>query len=104
MSSQKLNIFIHGLSGGAISKKRFNMRIASEEKSEELSGFITNSVCPLGLCTQLPTIIAQSIVDLQPDIMFLGAGHVDWKMGVSAADLITAIRSLGRMVWTVDLS
>lgn len=80
------------------------MRIASEETSEQLSGYMKNSVCPLGLRTQLPTIVAQSIVDLHPDIIFLGAGHVDWKIGISAANLVDGIRALGRMVWSVDLS
>lgn len=49
INTQKLNNYVHSTLGGSqVSKKKYNMRLAPEEKAEELTGFIRNGVCPLG--------------------------------------------------------
>lgn len=64
------------------------MRLCPEAISDELSGFEHNAVSPVGIKTQLPIILSHRIAQLAPDEFWLGAGEVDLKVGMSAAEFI----------------
>ncbi|KAJ3044327.1 hypothetical protein HDV00_002647 [Rhizophlyctis rosea] len=90
LNTQKLMNYVRELGNKEIPKKYYNMRVAPEEKSFELSGYENNAVSPFGMNAPLPIIITENIAKLQPPIFFVGAGHVDWKVAVPLADFIKA--------------
>ncbi|KAL4439895.1 hypothetical protein ABPG75_002896 [Micractinium tetrahymenae] len=94
LNAEKLKNFIYSLSGGTVSKRFYNMRLAPEAVSDELTGFEHNGVSPIGIKTRMPIILSHRIAELQPDTFFLGAGEVDLKVGFSAADFIRAYQPM----------
>lgn len=48
----------------------------------------TPQVSPIGIKTPLPIILSHRIAQLQPDFFFLGAGEVDLKLGLPAAEFV----------------
>ncbi|CAO3564432.1 unnamed protein product [Mortierella alpina] len=70
------------------SRKGMHLRIAPAEKSLELTGHTTNGVSPVGMSTDLPILISSSIAELSPAILYLGAGHVDWKIALPVQALV----------------
>lgn len=68
------------------------MRLASEENSARLTGFVHNSVSPVGLSEALPIIVASEIADLQ--FVWLGGGEPDLKLGVSVPHFIAAFKAV----------
>ncbi|KAI8818929.1 uncharacterized protein EV422DRAFT_125553 [Fimicolochytrium jonesii] len=87
LNAQRLGNFVKGLSGGLNKgreqpRKNFNMRVASESSNEALTGFEKGGVCPFGMLQRVPIILTENITKLDPPIMFLGAGHIDWKVGL----------------------
>ncbi|KAL1923347.1 uncharacterized protein VTP21DRAFT_8327 [Calcarisporiella thermophila] len=93
---QKLNAFIHKLEPG---RKTAQMRLVSAELSYELTGFDNNGVCPIGMKKELPIILSESIARLQPPVLWLGGGDVDWKLCLPVEDFIRATNC-----YIVDLS
>jgi prolyl-tRNA editing enzyme YbaK/EbsC (Cys-tRNA(Pro) deacylase) len=49
---------------------------------------VITAVTPIGIKTPLPVILSHQIAKLQPDFFFLGAGEVDLKVGLRAAEFI----------------
>lgn len=47
-------------------------------------------VTPICMKTQLPIILSHSILELEPDYFWLGAGEVDLKVGLSASEFARA--------------
>ena len=45
-----------------------------------LTGFGNNAVSPFGMLERVPIIVTESISRLDPPVLFLGAGDVDWKV------------------------
>lgn len=90
LNSDKLRAFVQKAHTGKLSKKQINMRLCPEDISNELTGFEHNGVSPIAIKTRLPIIMSDKIVALQPDMFWLGAGEVDLKVGMSAADFVTA--------------
>ncbi|KAG9323260.1 hypothetical protein KVV02_000154 [Mortierella alpina] len=70
------------------SRKGMHLRIAPADKSLELTGHTTNGVSPVGMTTDLPILISSGIADLSPAILYLGAGHVDWKIALPVQELV----------------
>lgn len=66
------------------------MRLCPEEISDNLTGYSHNGVSPMGLATKLPILISHKITQLEPDFFWLGAGEVDLKVGMSAAEFVKA--------------
>lgn len=66
----KLNNFIRAKTKG--SKKKYNLRLADQEKSLELTGFGNNGVCPIGMNSPIPMIVSAEIEKLDPQILYLG--------------------------------
>lgn len=85
---------IHRLGGGKFGIKWYNMRLAPEAVSDELTGFEHNGVSPIALKTRLPIVMSHKIAELRPDVFFLGAGEVDLKVGFSAADFVAAYKPM----------
>jgi hypothetical protein len=48
ISTQKLLNFVRELGGCQIARKKYNFRLADQDKAAELTGFIKNGVCPFG--------------------------------------------------------
>jgi hypothetical protein len=36
----------------------------------------------------VPVILAESITKLEPAVIYLGAGHIDWKLGIPVSTFI----------------
>ncbi|KAG0020976.1 hypothetical protein BGZ82_011461 [Podila clonocystis] len=90
------------------SRKGTHLRIAPAEKSHELTGFTNNGVSPVGMKTDLPILISSAIAELsenlltilslhpyagfawnlEPALLYLGAGHVDWKIALPVQALV----------------
>ncbi|KAI9342067.1 hypothetical protein DFJ73DRAFT_627559 [Zopfochytrium polystomum] len=93
MNTQRLINFVYEANAKRAPKKAFNFRMAPEEVSHRLSGYATGGVTPFGLAEpRLPVVVARQIADLVPPVLFLGAGHVDWKMAVPVARFVDAAR------------
>ncbi|KAI7896994.1 uncharacterized protein EV154DRAFT_490113 [Mucor mucedo] len=88
VNTQKLLNFCRGLKNKEISKKFYNYRLADSEVSFELTGYKSGGVCPVGMKQPIPIILAESITKLEPAVIYLGAGHIDWKLGVPVSSLI----------------
>ncbi|KAJ2729929.1 hypothetical protein IW152_005441 [Coemansia sp. BCRC 34962] len=71
-------------------RKHFNYRLASPEKSLELTGFTNNAVSPIGMTQKLPIVLSQSIAQLKPPVLWLGAGHIDYKLAMPVDSFIKA--------------
>eukprot|EP00899_Mesostigma_viride_P007489 jgi/Mesvir1/16741/Mv15123-RA.1 len=91
LNTEKLRPFLHALSEGAIPKKRINMRLAPEATSDELTGFTHNSVCPVGMATQIPVILSDRITKLEPNFFWMGGGEVDLKLCCDVKEFIAAV-------------
>ncbi|KAJ2714003.1 hypothetical protein H4R19_001956 [Coemansia spiralis] len=74
--------FVRSLDGNAVAKKHFNFRLANSDTTLELTGFGKNGVSPIGMLRPLPTILCAAVTGLSPPILWLGAGHVDFKLAL----------------------
>ncbi|KAK2080884.1 hypothetical protein QBZ16_000738 [Prototheca wickerhamii] len=91
LNAEKLKAWAWGLKAGSIAKKYYNLRLAPEEDSARLTGFVHNAVTPVGSAVQIPIIFSHKIAALPEDAFFwLGGGEVDLKMGMRARDFIAA--------------
>jgi prolyl-tRNA editing enzyme YbaK/EbsC (Cys-tRNA(Pro) deacylase) len=86
--ADKLKNYIHKLNQGRVGKQFFNMRLCDEAVSDDLSGFEHNAVSPIGIKTHMPWVISHEILKLEPDFFWLGAGEVDLKVGLPAAEFV----------------
>eukprot|EP00897_Mesotaenium_endlicherianum_P010907 jgi/Mesen1/9845/ME000070S09132 len=92
LNAEKVRNFVHALNGGAIPKKRFNLRLAPEDVSDALTGFTHNAVTPVGMLTPIPVILSDAIVKLQPPFFWLGGGEVDLKLGIRTREFLDIVR------------
>ena len=96
LNQQKLQKYLHELNnrdGRKCGKKNFHMRLAKEEDSERLTGYVKGAVCPFGCVdAKMPVIFSDKITRLAPDTFWLGAGEVDLKIGMSAAHFVDAAK------------
>ncbi|KAJ3416177.1 hypothetical protein HDV05_002822 [Chytridiales sp. JEL 0842] len=91
LNTQRLMNYVRDLSNKSVSKKNYNMRIAPEDDSLNLTGFEKGGVTPLGMKTaNIPIILHESITKLRPPVLYLGAGHVDWKVAMPVQDFVRA--------------
>ncbi|KAI7899908.1 uncharacterized protein BX663DRAFT_545376 [Cokeromyces recurvatus] len=82
VNTQKLLNYCRAMKNKEISKKYYNYRLADQEVSLKLTGFEKGGVSPIGMKEPIPIILAESITKLKPAVMYLGAGHIDWKLGI----------------------
>ncbi|KAJ3232908.1 hypothetical protein HDU81_002595 [Chytriomyces hyalinus] len=91
LNSAKLTNFVRALSNGT--KKNFNLRVASESESDEFTGYKSGGVTPFGMARSVPVIVSKAILELRPPVLFLGAGHADWKVAVPVQDYLKSSKS-----------
>jgi prolyl-tRNA editing enzyme YbaK/EbsC (Cys-tRNA(Pro) deacylase) len=96
INGEKLRDFIHKLSSpeSRISKNKIHLRLADENDSRALSGFVHNAVSPFGMLAKIPTIVCNSCVQLSPKLVWLGGGAVDIKVCISILDLLRATEAV----------
>ncbi|XP_028762594.1 uncharacterized protein LOC114720999 [Neltuma alba] len=90
-NAEAVKNFLYSLNSGKIAKKKFNLRLAPEETSTELTGYGRNAVTCIGMKTDIPVILDEAIVKLTPDFFWLGGGEVDLKLGIRTSQLIRFI-------------
>lgn len=88
VNTQKLLNYCRAMKNKEISKKYYNYRLADPEVSLKLTGYKKGGVCPIGMLEPIPIIIAESILKLEPPVIYLGAGHIDWKLGIPVQTFI----------------
>ncbi|KAJ1556565.1 hypothetical protein HK405_002514, partial [Cladochytrium tenue] len=93
LNTQRLINLVYELNGKKLSKKNFNFRMAAEDTAIELTGYNRGAITPFGFSNPaLPTILCQSVVSLRPPVMYIGAGHIDWKMALPIDAFVGATR------------
>ncbi|KAL0143856.1 YbaK/aminoacyl-tRNA synthetase-associated domain-containing protein [Mucor lusitanicus] len=92
VNTQKMLNFCRGLKNKEISKKYYNFRLADPEVSLQLTGYKKGGVCPVGMKQPIPIILAESITKLEPSVIYLGAGHIDWKLGIPVDTFIDSTK------------
>lgn len=75
------------------------MRMTSDDVAKELTGYSHNAVTPLCSNTELPIIMSDRIPKLS-GMFYMGAGEVDLKVGMPAAEFLAAYKDAP--VWVVD--
>ncbi|EHA8588554.1 hypothetical protein COCNU_scaffold005770G000010 [Cocos nucifera] len=91
LNAENIKNFLYALNNKKIPKKRFNMRLAPEEESVKLTGYVHNAVTCIGMETDIPVILDEAIAKLDPDFFWLGGGEVDLKLGIRTSQFISAI-------------
>lgn len=91
-NAEAVKNFLYGLNNGKISKKKINMRLAPEEISAKLTGYVHNAVTCIGMKTDIPVILDEAIAKLNPDFFWLGGGEVDLKLGVRTSQFINLVK------------
>ncbi|XP_054825372.1 uncharacterized protein LOC129322927 [Prosopis cineraria] len=90
-NAEAVKNFLYSLNNGKIAKKKFNLRLAPEETSTGLTGFVHNAVTCIGMKTDIPVILDEAIVKLTPGFFWLGGGEVYLKLGIRTSQLIKFI-------------
>ena len=90
LNAERIKDFVFKLADGRLGKKKITMRLCPSEKSDELTGYTHNAVSPMNSKTRIPIILSDRIAALKPDFFWLGAGEVDLKIGMSAAEFVAA--------------
>ncbi|KAJ3103099.1 hypothetical protein HDU97_010379 [Phlyctochytrium planicorne] len=93
LNTQKLMNYARDLKNKAISKKHYNFRVTADESSFALTGYPSGGVTPIAMNQNIPIIISKSVLSLQPPVLWLGAGHVDWKVAFPVNSFVEASRS-----------
>lgn len=91
-NAETVKNFLYTLNNGKIPKKKFNMRLAPEEISAKLTGYVHNGVTCLGMKTDIPVILDEAITKLNPDFFWLGGGEIDLKLGIRTSEFINAVK------------
>lgn len=86
--NEKLIKFIYELNKASIPKKYFNMRLAPEDVSEQMTGYVKGAVVPVATKERIPIIISSKIVDLPGGFFWLGGGEVLLKLGMHVQDFL----------------
>lgn len=91
-NAETVKNFLYSLNNGKIPKKKFNLRLAPEEISQKLTGYEHNGVTCIGMKTDIPVILDEAIVKLNPDLFWLGGGERDLKLGIRTSEFINFLK------------
>ncbi|KAJ4956116.1 hypothetical protein NE237_012899 [Protea cynaroides] len=91
-NAEAVKNFLYSLNNGKIPKKKFNLRLVPEDQSAKLSGYEHNAVTCVGMKTDIPVILDEAIVKLNPDFFWLGGGEVELKLGIRTSQFINFIK------------
>ncbi|KAJ1730376.1 hypothetical protein LPJ61_003045 [Coemansia biformis] len=86
--------FVRSLDGNKVAKKHFNFRLTDASTTLELTGFGKNGVSPIGMTHELPIVLCAAIMRLSPPVLWLGAGHVDFKLALPVQDFVDKTQCL----------
>ncbi|CAN1333454.1 hypothetical protein LINPERPRIM_LOCUS36049 [Linum perenne] len=89
-NAESVRNYLYQLNEGKVAKKKFNMRLAPEETSYQLTGFEHNAVTCIGMKTDIPVILDEAIAKLDPDFFWLGGGEVDLKLGIRTSEFVSS--------------
>ncbi|XP_021912433.1 LOW QUALITY PROTEIN: uncharacterized protein LOC110826140 [Carica papaya] len=70
----------------------YAVRLAPEDTSIKLTGYEHNAVTCIGMNTDIPVILDEAIVELNPDFFWLGGGEVDLKLGIKTSEFINFVK------------
>ncbi|GFZ01948.1 YbaK/aminoacyl-tRNA synthetase-associated domain-containing protein [Actinidia rufa] len=73
-------------------KLLFEVRLAPDEMSQKLTGYEHNGVTCIGMKTDIPVILDEAIVKLDPDFFWLGGGEVDLKLGIRTSEFVDYVK------------
>ncbi|KAJ1991429.1 hypothetical protein H4R33_001350 [Dimargaris cristalligena] len=82
IDTARLTEFVRQQDGYTKGKKKYNFRLVDSDMSLALTGYSNNAVSPFGLNHPIPIILDKSIDRLSPPVLYLGAGHADWKLAL----------------------
>ena len=72
-----------------LSLKNFHFRFTEESEAVSLSGYVHNAVTPFFMHDEnIPIILSQDVLDLEPAYIWMGGGRLNIKMGVTVADFL----------------
>uniref|UniRef100_A0A803L6L1 YbaK/aminoacyl-tRNA synthetase-associated domain-containing protein n=2 Tax=Chenopodium quinoa TaxID=63459 RepID=A0A803L6L1_CHEQI len=91
-NAETVKNYLYALNQGKVPKKKFNLRLAPEEISNNLTGFEHNAVTCIGMKTDIPVILDEAIVKLLPDFFWLGGGEIYLKMGIRTSEFIQFVK------------
>ncbi|KAI8546551.1 hypothetical protein RHMOL_Rhmol07G0127200 [Rhododendron molle] len=91
-NAETVKNFLYALNDGRIPKKKFNLRLAPEEISQKLTGYEHNAVTCVGMKTDIPVILDEAIVKLNPEFFWLGGGEVDLKLGIRTSAFVNFVK------------
>ncbi|KAB1217029.1 hypothetical protein CJ030_MR4G021292 [Morella rubra] len=91
-NAETVKNFLYTLNDGKIAKKKFNLRLAPEATSVELTGYEHNAVTCIGMRTDIPVILDEAIVKLHPDFFWLGGGDICLKLGIRTTEFINFVK------------
>ncbi|KAG5539846.1 hypothetical protein RHGRI_020159 [Rhododendron griersonianum] len=91
-NAETVKNFLYALNDGRIPKKKFNLRLAPEEISQKLTGYEHNGVTCVGMKTDIPVILDEAIVKLNPEFFWLGGGEVDLKLGIRTSEFVNFVK------------
>ncbi|KMS97852.1 hypothetical protein BVRB_5g122820 [Beta vulgaris subsp. vulgaris] len=91
-NAEMVKNYLYSLNEGKVPKKKFNLRLAPEELSNNLTGFGHNAVTCIGMKTDIPVILDEAIAKLSPDFFWLGGGEVYLKMGIRTSEFIQFVK------------
>lgn len=91
-NAETVKNFLYSLNDGKIPKKKFNLRLAPEELSLNLTGFEHNGVTCIGMKTDIPVILDEAIAKLNPNFFWLGGGDIDLKLGIRTTEFINFVK------------
>ncbi|KAL3497470.1 hypothetical protein ACH5RR_040202 [Cinchona calisaya] len=91
-SAEAVKNFLYALNNRQIPKKKFNMRLASDEISAKLTGYEHNAVTCIGMKTDIPVILDEAMAKLNPNFFWLGGGEIDLKLGIRTSEFIDFVK------------
>ena len=91
LHGEKVKRFLHK-QNGKLGIQYFRPRQAPSETSEQLTGYASGSVTPVGLQNALPILMSDAIANLQPAFFWMGGGEEFLKLGLNVHDFITAYK------------
>eukprot|EP01089_Gocevia_fonbrunei_P000434 TRINITY_DN10459_c0_g1_i1.p1 TRINITY_DN10459_c0_g1~~TRINITY_DN10459_c0_g1_i1.p1 ORF type:complete len:240 (-),score=47.29 TRINITY_DN10459_c0_g1_i1:67-786(-) len=94
LNAQKIFHYVRGLNNYTISKKKFKFRLAPTDIAKKLTGFEFNGTCPIGMNTDIPIILSDAILKLNPPFFWFGGGEFDVKVGCDVQEFISATKCL----------
>ncbi|KAJ2795617.1 hypothetical protein H4R20_005819 [Coemansia guatemalensis] len=86
--------YVRALDGNVVARRHFNFRLLDEQTARELTGFTKNSVSPVGMRQKIPLIVCAAIQRLQPPVLWVGGGDVDFKLAMPVQALIDSTQNM----------